>query len=359
MKPWNEIAYLTALASMDAPTQSCNGICAGFEDLVGRLGGPGGAAVRAAMDPWGSPRVPKLRRTPGYDQADPERWLAVPWNESVQEYSSLVGARYYNLDPKFVGNVTFAMGDNYIDVSNWTCVGSLEDRNYSDPVQYHMTEVSVHGGYQSQSELAFASYFLKYFGKVGGGEERATFSERFMQDPSAAFVRHDNPYINLCNISMELFEDRLGLILNTFLDSTWNPQGVLGAGVLNPSLLWNATSTIEAPLPPIYALDIPWISTYFAATTVMMLAALGSLVMRYHLVTPPVLGSVGGLAKDSPYFAHLRPAGNSTEGGEDISKRLRRERVGMVDVQAGSDVGRMALAPAEMGEKVRKGRWYE
>ncbi|KAK7921502.1 hypothetical protein PG985_009524 [Apiospora marii] len=330
MKPWNEIAYLTALASMDAPTQSCNGICAGFEDLVGRLGGPGGAAVRAAMDPWGSPRVPKLRRTPGYDQADPERWLAVPWNESVQEYSSLVGARYYNLDPKFVGNVTFAMGDNYIDVSN---------------VSFGPTQI--------------ASYFLKYFGKVGGGEERATFSERFMQDPSAAFVRHDNPYINLCNISMELFEDRLGLILNTFLDSTWNPQGVLGAGVLNPSLLWNATSTIEAPLPPIYALDISWISTYFAATTVMMLAALGSLVMRYHLVTPPVLGSVGGLAKDSPYFAHLRPAGNSTEGGEDISKRLRRERVGMVDVQAGSDVGRMALAPAEMGEKVRKGRWYE
>ena len=89
------------------------------------------------------------------------------------------------------------------------------------------------------------------------------------------------------------------------------------------------------------------------------LAALAGLALRRRLVTPPLLGTVGGLLRDSPYFAHLEPAGRSTESGEAASKRLRHERVAVLGVQAGRGVGRIALAPVGMGKVVRKGRQYE
>lgn len=78
LRPWNEMTYFSALESMEAATQYCNGSCSGFEELVEKLGGSSGAALRTAVDPWDSPRVPKLRRTPGYDPVDPGKWLNVP-----------------------------------------------------------------------------------------------------------------------------------------------------------------------------------------------------------------------------------------------------------------------------------------
>lgn len=202
------------------------------------------------------------------------------------------------------------------------------------------------------------SFFGTHFGTVGRGLG-VSFAEMFLEDPSTTFTYDLHPVVNLWNISMELFEDRLSLLFNTLVGSTYDPQSVLGAGERNMSRVWNTTALLEVPLPAIYVLDTPWISTYFVAMALMTLAAFGTLVLRCYLVTPPVLGSVGGLAQNSPYFAHLEPTSNSTESGEETVKRLRHVRVGMVDVQAGSDVGRMALAPAEVGERVRKGRWYE
>lgn len=205
---------------------------------------------------------------------------------------------------------------------------------------------------------AAVAFFGMYFGTVGRGIG-VSFAETFLEDPTSTFRYELHRVADLWNISMELFEDRLSPLFNTLVDSTYDPQSVLGAGERNMSRVWNTTARLEVPLPALYALDVPWISTCFVAMTVMMLAAVIALVQRCYLVAPSVLGSVGALAQDSPYFAHLGPAGSSTESGEETAKRLRRVRVGMVDVQAASDVGRMALAPAEIGERVRKGRWYE
>lgn len=138
-----------------------------------------------------------------------------------------------------------------------------------------------------------------------------------------------------------------------------DPPRILGNDLVDKSALVNTTAIMETPLPPTYDLDTLWITMYFVATAIMMLAAVSSLLIHCYLSTPQILGTVGGMVKDSPYFTHLAPPGNSTENGEVISKRLRRETVGLVDVQPGNDVGRIALAPVAMGEKVRKGRYYE
>ncbi|KAJ0345992.1 hypothetical protein KNSL1_007902 [Colletotrichum chrysophilum] len=117
ISPASKIAYSSVLASTTSQTQYCNGTCgANFTDLIARMGGTRAAAEHVAMDPWGNPRIPSLKHAPGYDAARPEEWLAVPWRESVQEYSSLIGNRYHGLRPEFVGNVTFTIEASYMEV---------------------------------------------------------------------------------------------------------------------------------------------------------------------------------------------------------------------------------------------------
>lgn len=203
-----------------------------------------------------------------------------------------------------------------------------------------------------------------YFEMVGRnpGDQFSTYSEKFIEDPPTAFDEKNGTFsrfISWSHLPMELFADRLSLLFNTFLDTSLDPPRILGNDLVDKSDLVNTTSIMEVPLSSTYDLDAFWISTYFVATALMMLAALSTLLVRCYLATPQILGTVGGMVKDSPYFAHLAPPGNSTESGEVISERLRRETVGLVDVQPRSDVGRVALAPVAMGEKVRKGRYYE
>lgn len=160
--PGSKLTYNGVLTAVDSATQYCNGSCSGFDDLVVRLGGPERAAAQVAMDPWGNPRIPKIQHIPGYDITSSGKWLEVPWNQSIQEYSSLIGNRYYGVDPRFVGNVTFTIGASYIDISNvslkakllhmqpaliqtkcaqWTCVTEL---GYNKEKQrYIMTEVRL------------------------------------------------------------------------------------------------------------------------------------------------------------------------------------------------------------------------
>ncbi|KAH0422918.1 hypothetical protein CcaCcLH18_12520 [Colletotrichum camelliae] len=112
------------LATATSATQYCNGTCNDFDELVNRLGGREAVAAQVAMDLQGNPRIPSLKHTPGYNASNPEKWFTVRWNESVQEYSSLVGRRYSGLSSDFRGNVTFTMNTSYTEVfdcSQWIC----------------------------------------------------------------------------------------------------------------------------------------------------------------------------------------------------------------------------------------------
>lgn len=201
--------------------------------------------------------------------------------------------------------------------------------------------------------------FLDHFTQIGCRSGWGGFTDRFIRSPSMMYGAAAAG-ANWCDMSpsMGLFEDRLAFIFNTFLDATTTANTTMGASKPKRGLR-RATAAMARPLPDVHAVHAAWMAVYFAATAVMILAALAALALRRLLVTPPVLGSVGALLRDSPYFAHLNPPGCSTESGEQASKRLRHERVAVVDVQAASGVGRIALAPVGMGMGVRKGRQYE
>lgn len=187
--------------------------------------------------------------------------------------------------------------------------------------------------------------FLNHFAQIGRRSGWGGFTDRFVKGPSVMYGASPAG-ANWCNMtsSMKLFEDRLAFIFNTFLHATMTANTTMGAEKPRSGMV-NTTAVMERPLPDIHRLNNLGMAIYFAATAVMML--------RRLLVT------VGGLVRDSPYFAHLKLAGNSTESGEQLSKRLWDARVAVIDVQAGSAVGKIALAPAERRAVVRKGREYE
>ncbi|KAI8270934.1 hypothetical protein K4K58_006729 [Colletotrichum sp. SAR11_239] len=510
ISPASKIAYSSVLASTTAQTQYCNGTCgANFTDLIARMGGTRAAAEQVAMDPWGNPRIPSLKHAPGYDAARPEEWLAVPWRESVQEYSSLIGNRYHGLRPEFVGNVTFTIEASYMEVydcAEWLCQDDLHNNtevsssgrtsssqtrpmfwssdgtdisskamvawlaanyksfatrynvsldeppynnasfdffdsnrregsyktsyDYSFSMDYNTTYSSsgpdsanstiflgTLGGLECgqcmtscpvrtvyiEAEIACESrgiagksqcaatrirqmprpprppgvtaftnrligttvpyYAAQKFPKMGKDTDTrfTTFSEEFVENPTRAFNHElSKKYVEWCKLPMAVFADRLGLLFNTFLDATVDPMAVLGAAsVVDESVLLNTTAAMTSPLPAVYVIDEAWVAIYFVSTLIMLLAAIGGVVIRYYTIAPQVLGYVGSLVRDSPYFTDMAPRWKSTESGEEISRRLGDVKVGVFDVEPEKDVGRIAFAPVETGHRVRRKRWYE
>jgi hypothetical protein len=66
--------------------------------------------------------------------------------------------------------------------------------------------------------------------------------------------------------------------------------------------LLNTTSVTTFPLPPIFAINLPWMALYFISVAVMFFAAVFSLVMRHRCHAPTLLGYVGSLRRDSRFF---------------------------------------------------------
>ncbi|KDN71479.1 hypothetical protein CSUB01_07832 [Colletotrichum sublineola] len=460
--PTPENVYIGALSNAAIGTQYCNGTCDGFEDLIGRLGGRTAAAAQISTDPWGSPKIPRLRYVPGFDSSQPQNWLSVPWKERVLEYSSFIGKRIHGLDPGFIGNVTFTIVTSYIEVTNrhrsvrsvvsshsaWFSENYKSFTNYNPELDkpphseavkriYNFYEVGMDDYAPLPLVLDFNATLNKVFvgmdpyccftscmyervyvdseifcEYLGGSAQSRCGVNRIRQTPypppqdpdylygvlgvgtkyllprflrvgierdsgpgssSARFIRNPLNALNsksemsstttMCDISMDLFENRLSLLLNTFADSASKPFDIIGAesgaSEAPDRRLLNVSSRIDIPLSAAYDLNTFWVTIYFLSTAVMLLAAFSSFFMHWYTSSPQVLGFVGSLIRDSPYFSHVNHAGSSTESGEEISKRLGHLKVGVFDVQADDDLGKIAFAPAEMGSKVQKGRWYQ
>ncbi|KAL3301200.1 hypothetical protein RB213_011657 [Colletotrichum asianum] len=139
-KPEVDAVYSSVLTSLTSGTQYCDSTCADYDNLINRWGGVQAAAAQMAIDPWGSPRVPSLKHVAGYNASDPEKWLAVPWTNSVQNYSSFIGSRIHGINSELTGNVSFLVNASYIELfflfsvshqmlkeqsqcANWTCFG--------------------------------------------------------------------------------------------------------------------------------------------------------------------------------------------------------------------------------------------
>ena len=189
----------------------------------------------------------------------------------------------------------------------------------------------------------------------------SSFTEMFIADPTAAVTTLIGT-VELGEVPIELFEERFGLLFNTFWRATVVPMDILGGGVQNATLSphgkLNITALFNSSEPPIYAINTTWIVIFFVANIVMVLAAALALLLKLTSRGPEVLGFVSSLLRDSPYYSADQPVSSTLDGGE-RARIMADQWVRLGDVRDGEEVGRIAFGSAVRSTPVRYGRLYE
>jgi hypothetical protein len=218
-------------------------------------------------------------------------------------------------------------------------------------------------------DYQYMDAFMDILDDAQSGSGASSIVEWYLQDPLTAL---NNPasfgYTNLAALDVKVFEKRLSLLWNTLWKISYQYASIMGGNMTrelpdgdfeHAETVLNTTSSTVFPLPPVYEVNVSWMIVYFISVAVMFLAAVFSLVMRHGCHAPGLLGYVSTSIKDSVYFQDEQVQGNSAEHGASKTRRLRKMKVMVADVQSGNDVGRIAFAPAEAGQRVKRGRWYE
>lgn len=111
--------YSAALYDYVASTQYVDPNDGNRAEVISILGGESSAGIHAAMDNWGNIRIPEIEHMSTYNPQDPHRWLGVPWDQRLLNYSSLLGDRVDGVNRNLIGNTTFMISSEYesLDVS--------------------------------------------------------------------------------------------------------------------------------------------------------------------------------------------------------------------------------------------------
>jgi hypothetical protein len=214
-----------------------------------------------------------------------------------------------------------------------------------------------------QTHIYFTTSFMDLLDDVRSGSGASSVVEWYINDPLTALNRA--PMVGFAQIGLldiSVFEQRFSLLWNTLWKIGVEYKSIMGGKMTqHPSYdtLLNTTSHTTFPLPPVYAINVPWMALYFISVAVMFFAAVISLIMRYRCHAPTLLGYVSSLTRDSAHFDNGEMTGNSAESGTQTTKRLRNLRVMVGDTKAGEDVGKIAFVPISVAGRVKRKRWYE
>jgi hypothetical protein len=113
MSPTVRALYSTVLYDSISGTQFVDPANTSSKGIVANLGGDSSAGIQAATDNWGNVRIPTLIYSNDYDPANPDKWLNMPWDKKVLNYSSLLGDRVDGVNRTFTGNTTFTITSSF------------------------------------------------------------------------------------------------------------------------------------------------------------------------------------------------------------------------------------------------------
>lgn len=189
----------------------------------------------------------------------------------------------------------------------------------------------------------------------------SSFLERWLRDPATSF---DQPYYQdqtwYRDVPMNVFSNRLSMVLNTFLQATLNTSCIFGSDCTSlegRDETWsNTTGTWTEFTAPVYQLHKVWFLLYIISAAVLTVSALVNILLRIWTHSPDFLGSVSALTRDSAFIQTLTPA--STLDGSDRTRLLRDTWVMIQDVQPDDKVGRIALSDVGEAVALRKDRQY-
>jgi len=186
--------------------------------------------------------------------------------------------------------------------------------------------------------------------------------ERWLRNPPTA-MQEPNTGLKAVwyeDIPMSIFQNRLAMVLNTYLRASLNLTNNVGSdGLLldNRDSDWaNLTGTWFEYTPPIYYLNWKWFYLYFISSLVLAGCALANIVLRCLIRIPDFLTSVSGLTRDSPFVDVPTPA--SILGGSERSRLLQDKLVMVQDVKPQDEVGRIAFSDLPGKVHIQQGRLY-
>lgn len=212
------------------------------------------------------------------------------------------------------------------------------------------------------SEITFLS-FPGYFSNLASSWELATGrlprspastpTELYLQSPDTAYIL--SPALAaLGNVSASTFSDRLGQLLNTYL------QGGELTLSLAPGNERNTTCYMTN-FEEIYVCSWGWLVVLFLSSFLMLIGAFYTIWLRTQTTIPDLLGFVSSLTRDAKYLDF--PGGGTTDGME-RTKLLRAKEIkfGVLEQDGeGENEGqseRLALTTPERVTRPVTGRFY-
>ncbi|KAF1935725.1 hypothetical protein EJ02DRAFT_415284 [Clathrospora elynae] len=113
-------------------------------------------------------------------------------------------------------------------------------------------------------------------------------------------------YSNLGELDIKLFEQRFSLLWNSLFKISVEYICIMGGNMTPPpyfDTLLNTTSITTFALPPVYAINKPWVALFFVSVAIMFFAAVFSLVIHLRCHARSLPGFVSSLIRDSKFFS--------------------------------------------------------
>ena len=191
-----------------------------------------------------------------------------------------------------------------------------------------------------------------------------TLTERYIAEPSAALeIRLNTTFDISAGVKLPFFEQRLGLLLNTFWQSGFTPTtqtaGLAGAPFAPLEFMFESTAvaSYNTTTQDIWVANWAWVTVLMFSSVVLLSAGVASAILDSRVIGPDILGFASSITRHNKYMD--LPKGDSTMGGAERARMLCDVKVMMQDVKAGSKVGKIALGTMSEGaQRLKPERLY-
>jgi hypothetical protein len=229
----------------------------------------------------------------------------------------------------------------------------------------------------SYGQWPFATVGVKSHA-AAGSIEGSTPTEMWLADPNTNFSQIFD-YVNLSAVPAQDLSYRIEVLWNTFWQSTFGTQYIVGGMTSNLSfydaapmslardsaaenITFNSSTAVVSRLDgDVYICHWKYSALVFLTSAILLAAGLATAFLRARTLAPDILTTAAALTRDNPFARSLGAwqTGSYADGLE-RARSMRQVSVVIGDVRADRDVGHIAFATLDQGpQRLRKGRLYD
>lgn len=180
----------------------------------------------------------------------------------------------------------------------------------------------------------------------------STNMEAWLMDPENFIGATGGVNVDLYQLPVDVFADRLTILWNTFFQATYASRALAGnldkatsmniTDNLGTNITFNSTQSLVSQRVDVYRVNWRWFSVLLGCSLVLLCAAYAGLVLKYLSIAPDIVGYASSLTLLSPYVP--TPTGGTTLHGLERTALLHNLPIRLGDVCPNDPVGAIALA---------------